>query len=136
VQNPAPAGVARTIFCHARSGFLFVRHASRLANSACLEANMGWKWQEFVANCRLYAPVTPNIRLCLRGLVTRQKPLCRTAPDSKLNSLSGGIMARDVYLQIDGTKGKGRWKYSQQKISGGGAGSTVGEWNLAQNRTA
>ena len=97
---------------------------------------MRWKWQEFVVDCRLCAPLTPNIRLCLRGLVTRQKPLCRTAPDSKLNSLSGGIMARDVYLQIDGTKGKVRWKYSQQKISGGGAGSTVGEWNLAQNRTA
>ena len=45
-------------------------------------------------------------------------------------------MARDVYLQIDGTKGKGRWKYSQQKISDGGGGSTVGGWNLAQNRTA
>ena len=45
-------------------------------------------------------------------------------------------MARDVYLQIDGTKGKVRWKYSQQKISDGGGGSTVGGWNLAQNRTA
>jgi hypothetical protein len=96
---------------------------------------MGWKWQEFVADCRLCAPPTPNIRLCLRGLVTRQKPLCRTTPDSKLNSLSGGIMASDVYLQIDGIKGKVRRKYSQQKISSGG-GSTVGGWNLAQYRTA
>jgi type VI secretion system secreted protein Hcp len=29
-----------------------------------------------------------------------------------------------------------RWRYTQQKISGGAGGSTVGGWDLASNRLA
>jgi type VI secretion system secreted protein Hcp len=31
---------------------------------------------------------------------------------------------------------KVRWKYTQQKISGGAGGNTAGGWNLASNRIA
>jgi type VI secretion system secreted protein Hcp len=31
---------------------------------------------------------------------------------------------------------KVRWKYTQQKISGGGSGNTAGGWDLATNRIA
>jgi len=44
-------------------------------------------------------------------------------------------MASDVYLQIDGIKGKVRRKYSQQKISSGGAPLSVdGIWRNTELR--
>jgi type VI secretion system secreted protein Hcp len=47
-------------------------------------------------------------------------------------SLVGGIgMTEAVALKF----GKVRWKYIQQKISGGGGGNTSGGWNLMSNRT-
>ena len=60
VQNAGLVGGARSSSRQDQSGFLFVLHASRLANSACLEANKGWEWQEIVTDCRLHAPLAPN----------------------------------------------------------------------------
>ncbi|WP_295996193.1 type VI secretion system tube protein Hcp [Rugamonas sp.] len=44
----------------------------------------------------------------------------------------GTILAENVSLKFS----KIRWKYSQQKISGGSGGNTAGGWDLATNRTA
>jgi type VI secretion system secreted protein Hcp len=44
----------------------------------------------------------------------------------------GVILNENVGLKFS----KVRWKYTQQKVSGGRAGNTVGGWNLATNRTA
>jgi type VI secretion system secreted protein Hcp len=45
---------------------------------------------------------------------------------------SGAIMRETVNLKFS----KVRWKYSQQKISGGAGGNTAGGWDLASNRLA
>lgn len=45
---------------------------------------------------------------------------------------SGSFLAESVNLKFS----KVKWKYTQQKISGGDGGSTVGGWDLAANRIA
>lgn len=48
-------------------------------------------------------------------------------------SVSGGTtMAEGVSLKFS----KVRWKYTQQKVSGGSGGNTAGGWDLAANRYA
>jgi type VI secretion system secreted protein Hcp len=44
----------------------------------------------------------------------------------------GGILQDSIGLKFS----KVRWKYTQQKVSGGSAGNTAGGWNLATNRIA
>jgi type VI secretion system secreted protein Hcp len=43
---------------------------------------------------------------------------------------AGSILGEHVSLKFS----KVKWKYTQQKISGGAGGSTVGGWDLATNR--
>lgn len=43
----------------------------------------------------------------------------------------GGILQDSIGLKFS----KVKWKYTQQKVSGGSAGNTAGSWNLATNRT-
>jgi type VI secretion system secreted protein Hcp len=43
----------------------------------------------------------------------------------------GGLLQDSISLKFS----KVRWKYTQQKVSGGSAGNTAGGWNLATNRT-
>jgi type VI secretion system secreted protein Hcp len=45
---------------------------------------------------------------------------------------AGSILGEHVSLKFS----KVKWKYTQQKISGGAGGSTVGGWDLATNRVA
>ncbi|WP_082547968.1 type VI secretion system tube protein Hcp [Massilia sp. Root335] len=45
---------------------------------------------------------------------------------------SGSFLGENVSLKFS----KVKWKYTQQKISGGLGGSTVGGWDLAANRVA
>jgi type VI secretion system secreted protein Hcp len=44
----------------------------------------------------------------------------------------GSILSEHVGLKFSGVK----WKYTQQKISGGAGGSASGGWDLATNRVA
>jgi type VI secretion system secreted protein Hcp len=44
----------------------------------------------------------------------------------------GGILTEHISLKY----AKVRWKYTQQKISGGAAGNTAGGWDLSANRIA
>ena len=44
----------------------------------------------------------------------------------------GGILQDALVLKLS----KVRWKYTQQKISGGAGGNTAGGWDLATNRIA
>ena len=44
----------------------------------------------------------------------------------------GTILVENVCLKFS----KVRWKYTQQKISGGSGGNTAGGWDLASNRLA
>jgi type VI secretion system secreted protein Hcp len=44
----------------------------------------------------------------------------------------GDILGEDVALKFS----KIRWKYTQQKISGGAGGNTSGGWDLSSNRVA
>lgn len=44
----------------------------------------------------------------------------------------GDILGEEVALKFS----KVRWKYTQQKISGGAGGNTSGGWDLASNRVA
>jgi type VI secretion system secreted protein Hcp len=45
---------------------------------------------------------------------------------------AGSILGEHVSLKFS----KVKWRYTQQKISGGGGGSTVGGWDLAANKVA
>jgi type VI secretion system secreted protein Hcp len=45
---------------------------------------------------------------------------------------AGTILSEHVSLKFS----KIKWRYTQQKISGGSGGSTVGGWDLATNRVA
>ena len=45
---------------------------------------------------------------------------------------AGSILAEHVSLKFS----KVKWKYTQQKIAGGGGGSTVGGWDLAADKIA
>jgi type VI secretion system secreted protein Hcp len=45
---------------------------------------------------------------------------------------AGSILGEHVSLKFS----KVKWKYTQQKISGGAGGSTAGGWDLATNRVA
>jgi type VI secretion system secreted protein Hcp len=45
---------------------------------------------------------------------------------------AGTLLSEHVSLKFS----KIRWRYIQQKISGGASGSTVGGWDLASNRVA
>ena len=47
-------------------------------------------------------------------------------------SFGGGFPTETVSLKFS----KVRWKYTQQKISGGSSGNTAGGWDLATNRIA
>jgi type VI secretion system secreted protein Hcp len=44
----------------------------------------------------------------------------------------GGLMHDQISLKFS----KVKWKYTQQKISGGAGGNTAGGWDLASNRIA
>lgn len=44
----------------------------------------------------------------------------------------GGLMHDQIGLKFS----KVKWKYTQQKISGGSGGNTAGGWDLATNRIA
>jgi type VI secretion system secreted protein Hcp len=44
----------------------------------------------------------------------------------------GGIMHETVGLKFS----KAKWKYTQQKITGGAGGNTAGGWDLAANKVA
>jgi type VI secretion system secreted protein Hcp len=44
----------------------------------------------------------------------------------------GGILQDAIGLKFS----KVRWKYTQQKVSGGAGGNTAGGWDLAMNRVA
>jgi type VI secretion system secreted protein Hcp len=44
----------------------------------------------------------------------------------------GGILQDAIGLKFS----KVRWKYTQQKVSGGSGGNTAGGWDLAMNRVA
>jgi type VI secretion system secreted protein Hcp len=45
---------------------------------------------------------------------------------------SGSFLGEQVSLKFS----KVKWKYTQQKITGGSGGSTVGGWDLAANKVA
>jgi type VI secretion system secreted protein Hcp len=45
---------------------------------------------------------------------------------------AGSVMSESVALKFS----KVKWKYSQQKVSGGAGGNTAGGWDLASNKMA
>ena len=46
------------------------------------------------------------------------------------NVMGGNVLSEHISLKYS----KVRWKYTQQKISGGAGGSTAGGWDLAASR--
>jgi type VI secretion system secreted protein Hcp len=54
-----------------------------------------------------------------------------------IGSISPGIAAGTLLSEHVSLKfSKVKWKYTQQKVSGGSGGSTVGGWDLSANRVA
>lgn len=52
-----------------------------------------------------------------------------------VSCISPGVEEGDILLEEVGFKfSRVRWKYTQQKISGGAGGNTSGGWDLATNR--
>ncbi|UGQ44828.1 Hcp family type VI secretion system effector [Massilia endophytica] len=54
-----------------------------------------------------------------------------------ISAVSPGVAEGDILTEEVGFKfSKVRWRYTQQKISGGAGGNTSGGWDLAANRVA
>lgn len=52
-----------------------------------------------------------------------------------IGHVTPGINGGDIISESIGLKyAKAKWKYTQQKISGGAGGNTMGGWDLASNR--
>lgn len=54
-----------------------------------------------------------------------------------VSQVAQGVASGDIMSETIGLKfSKVRWKYSQQRVSGGAGGNTTGGWDLAANRYA